>query len=184
MINCQDPFCFFQDDSPKIYPTAPQPVPASFIVDQLFLERGDDGVMRLKGEQENDSFINLKFYSLWQMYSDDACQYCGHTQISAGSWTVKPQILQLTKSAVTPLQKDEQKVIFTVSFLIWFEGTDLKASAAVPVADLDNPKSSCSVQQQGKVGETKQYHILYMLHFLHFFFFFAWLVRQMAKLYY
>ncbi|XP_031701332.1 UHRF1-binding protein 1 isoform X1 [Anarrhichthys ocellatus] len=39
-----------KDDSPKIYPTAPQPVPASFIVDQLLLERGDDGIMRLRAE--------------------------------------------------------------------------------------------------------------------------------------
>ncbi|KAI3357528.1 hypothetical protein L3Q82_015945, partial [Scortum barcoo] len=39
-----------KDDSPKIYPTAPQPVPASFIVDQLLLESGDDGIMRLKAE--------------------------------------------------------------------------------------------------------------------------------------
>lgn len=72
-------------------------------------------------------------------------------------------MLQLTKFAVTSLQKDEQKVIFTVSFLIAAEGTDPKTSAGVPVADPDNPKSSCSVQQQSKVGETKQYHILYML---------------------
>ncbi|XP_035512212.1 UHRF1-binding protein 1 [Morone saxatilis] len=39
-----------KDDSPKIYPTAPQSVPASFIVDQLLLERSDDGLMRLKAE--------------------------------------------------------------------------------------------------------------------------------------
>ncbi|XP_030279872.1 UHRF1-binding protein 1 [Sparus aurata] len=39
-----------KDDSPKIYPTAPQPVPASFIVDQLLLERGEDGMMRLRAE--------------------------------------------------------------------------------------------------------------------------------------
>uniref|UniRef100_A0AAQ6ANJ2 Chorein N-terminal domain-containing protein n=1 Tax=Amphiprion ocellaris TaxID=80972 RepID=A0AAQ6ANJ2_AMPOC len=39
-----------KDDSPKIYPTAPQPVPATFIIDQLLLERGDDGIMRLKGQ--------------------------------------------------------------------------------------------------------------------------------------
>ncbi|XP_068603871.1 bridge-like lipid transfer protein family member 3A [Brachionichthys hirsutus] len=36
-----------KNDGPKIYPTAPQPVPASFIVSQLLLERGDDGTMRL-----------------------------------------------------------------------------------------------------------------------------------------
>ncbi|XP_042347366.1 UHRF1-binding protein 1 [Plectropomus leopardus] len=39
-----------KDDGPKIYPTAPQPVPASFVVDQLLLERSEDGIMRLKAE--------------------------------------------------------------------------------------------------------------------------------------
>ncbi|XP_038578015.1 UHRF1-binding protein 1 [Micropterus salmoides] len=39
-----------KDDSPKIYPTAPQPVPASFIIEQLLLERSENGVMRLKAE--------------------------------------------------------------------------------------------------------------------------------------
>ncbi|XP_034446359.1 UHRF1-binding protein 1 isoform X2 [Hippoglossus hippoglossus] len=38
-----------KDDGPRNYPTAPQPVPATFIVDQLLLERSDDGIMRLKG---------------------------------------------------------------------------------------------------------------------------------------
>uniref|UniRef100_A0A665WEE7 UHRF1 binding protein 1 n=1 Tax=Echeneis naucrates TaxID=173247 RepID=A0A665WEE7_ECHNA len=35
-----------KDDGPRNYPTAPQPVPATFIVDKLLLERGDDGIMR------------------------------------------------------------------------------------------------------------------------------------------
>ncbi|XP_013888456.1 UHRF1-binding protein 1 [Austrofundulus limnaeus] len=39
-----------KDDGPKIYPTAPQPVPAKFIIDQLLLERSDDGMMRVKAE--------------------------------------------------------------------------------------------------------------------------------------
>ncbi|XP_026188557.1 UHRF1-binding protein 1 isoform X2 [Mastacembelus armatus] len=42
-----------KDDSPRIYPTAPQPVPATIVVDQLLLERSDDGVMRLKAEGTN-----------------------------------------------------------------------------------------------------------------------------------
>ncbi|KAJ3587167.1 hypothetical protein NHX12_013556, partial [Muraenolepis orangiensis] len=37
-----------KDDGPRIYPTAPQSVPATFILDQLLLERADDGVLRLK----------------------------------------------------------------------------------------------------------------------------------------
>uniref|UniRef100_A0AAV2LZR6 UHRF1-binding protein 1 n=1 Tax=Knipowitschia caucasica TaxID=637954 RepID=A0AAV2LZR6_KNICA len=39
-----------KDDGPRIYPTAPQPVPATFIVDQLMLERGDDGILRINAE--------------------------------------------------------------------------------------------------------------------------------------
>ncbi|KAJ0064408.1 hypothetical protein NL108_006419, partial [Boleophthalmus pectinirostris] len=38
-----------KDDGPRIYPTAPQPVPATFVVDQLLLERGEDGILRVKG---------------------------------------------------------------------------------------------------------------------------------------
>uniref|UniRef100_A0A3Q3NIA3 Bridge-like lipid transfer protein family member 3A n=1 Tax=Mastacembelus armatus TaxID=205130 RepID=A0A3Q3NIA3_9TELE len=49
-----------KDDSPRIYPTAPQPVPATIVVDQLLLERSDDGVMRLKGgQEEKTSFLNF-----------------------------------------------------------------------------------------------------------------------------
>lgn len=39
-----------KDDGPRIYPTAPQPVPSTFVVDQLLLERGEDGVLRVKSE--------------------------------------------------------------------------------------------------------------------------------------
>ncbi|KAM6924347.1 bridge-like lipid transfer protein family member 3A [Xenentodon cancila] len=39
-----------KDDGPRIYPTAPQPVPAKFIIDQLVLERSDDGILRVKAE--------------------------------------------------------------------------------------------------------------------------------------
>lgn len=60
-------------------------------------------------------------------------------------------------------QKDEQKVILSISFLIAAEGADPKASAGVPAAGSDNPNSSCSVRHQSEVGETKQYDVLYML---------------------
>ncbi|CAL8275793.1 unnamed protein product [Boreogadus saida] len=36
------------DDGPRIYPTAPQSVPATVILDQVLLERTEDGVLRLK----------------------------------------------------------------------------------------------------------------------------------------
>ncbi|XP_061699850.1 bridge-like lipid transfer protein family member 3A [Syngnathoides biaculeatus] len=42
-----------KDDSPRVYPTAPQPTSATFVIDQLLLERSDDGIMRLKAEVLN-----------------------------------------------------------------------------------------------------------------------------------
>ncbi|XP_065817772.1 bridge-like lipid transfer protein family member 3A [Labrus bergylta] len=54
-----------KDDSPKIYPTAPQPVPASFVVDKLLLERGEDGMMRLKAGVPVSGADDLGFYSFY-----------------------------------------------------------------------------------------------------------------------
>uniref|UniRef100_A0A4W5N848 Bridge-like lipid transfer protein family member 3A n=1 Tax=Hucho hucho TaxID=62062 RepID=A0A4W5N848_9TELE len=44
-----------KDDGPKIYPTAPQPQPATFTIDQVVLERSDDGLLRIKGGAGPDS---------------------------------------------------------------------------------------------------------------------------------
>ncbi|XP_056130590.1 bridge-like lipid transfer protein family member 3A [Lampris incognitus] len=44
-----------KDDGPRIYPTAPQPVPATFILDQVLLERADDGIFRLKAGEGTGS---------------------------------------------------------------------------------------------------------------------------------
>ncbi|XP_053706359.1 bridge-like lipid transfer protein family member 3A [Synchiropus splendidus] len=38
-----------KDDGPRIYPTAPQSTPATFVVEQMIMERCEDGIMRLKG---------------------------------------------------------------------------------------------------------------------------------------
>ncbi|KAJ8370433.1 hypothetical protein SKAU_G00104610 [Synaphobranchus kaupii] len=40
-----------KDDGPKIYPTAPQPVPVIFALDQLVLERSDDGIFWLRANR-------------------------------------------------------------------------------------------------------------------------------------
>lgn len=50
-------------------------------------------------------------------------------------------------------QKDEQKVIFTISFLIAAEGKNPKSSAGVPGADPVKTNSFCSGQQQREVRE-------------------------------
>ncbi|KAG7266825.1 hypothetical protein CRUP_026243 [Coryphaenoides rupestris] len=46
-----------KDDGPRIYPTAPQSVPATFILDQVLVERADDGILRLK---ENAARLNAE----------------------------------------------------------------------------------------------------------------------------
>ncbi|KAJ8016716.1 hypothetical protein DPEC_G00010220 [Dallia pectoralis] len=38
-----------KDDGPRIYPTAPQPQPVTFTVDQVVLERSDDGLLTIRG---------------------------------------------------------------------------------------------------------------------------------------
>ncbi|XP_038867408.1 UHRF1-binding protein 1-like [Salvelinus namaycush] len=38
-----------KDDGPKVYPTAPQPQPVTFTIDQVVVERSDDGILRIKG---------------------------------------------------------------------------------------------------------------------------------------
>uniref|UniRef100_A0A3P9MDT7 UHRF1 binding protein 1 n=1 Tax=Oryzias latipes TaxID=8090 RepID=A0A3P9MDT7_ORYLA len=40
-----------KDDGPRIYPTAPKPVPAKFIIDHLLMERSDDGIMRVRTDR-------------------------------------------------------------------------------------------------------------------------------------
>ncbi|XP_026055039.1 UHRF1-binding protein 1-like isoform X2 [Carassius auratus] len=40
-----------KDDGPRVYPTAPQPVPVLFSLDGIVLERMDDGVLRLRPAQ-------------------------------------------------------------------------------------------------------------------------------------
>lgn len=41
---------FCQDDGPRVYPTAPQPVPVLFSLDGIMLERLDDGILCLRCE--------------------------------------------------------------------------------------------------------------------------------------
>uniref|UniRef100_A0A6Q2Y8U2 Chorein N-terminal domain-containing protein n=1 Tax=Esox lucius TaxID=8010 RepID=A0A6Q2Y8U2_ESOLU len=42
-----------KDDGPKVYPTAPQPQPVTFTVEQVVLERSDDGRLTIRGDWEN-----------------------------------------------------------------------------------------------------------------------------------
>lgn len=49
-VNHVSSLSLWQDDGPRVYPTAPQPVPVLFSLDGIVLERMDDGVLSLRRE--------------------------------------------------------------------------------------------------------------------------------------
>ncbi|XP_035378285.1 UHRF1-binding protein 1 isoform X1 [Electrophorus electricus] len=55
-LSMHDTRLTLKDDGPRVYPTAPQPTPASFFLDGVVLERLDDGVLTLRciGSQSGD----------------------------------------------------------------------------------------------------------------------------------
>uniref|UniRef100_A0A8C4RMN2 UHRF1-binding protein 1-like n=1 Tax=Erpetoichthys calabaricus TaxID=27687 RepID=A0A8C4RMN2_ERPCA len=50
-IDLVDASVTLKDDGPRVYPTSPKPIPVTFCVDQLTLERCEDGVFYLKADQ-------------------------------------------------------------------------------------------------------------------------------------
>ncbi|KAG7472115.1 hypothetical protein MATL_G00105110 [Megalops atlanticus] len=46
-----------KDDGPKVYPTAPQPVPVTFALDSVVLERTDDGIFWLRADTASESAV-------------------------------------------------------------------------------------------------------------------------------
>lgn len=66
-----------------------------------------------------------------------------------------PNILnrKITAVQASETQKDEQKVIFTSSFVVAAEGKNPKSSTGVPAADPANTHSISSGQQHSEVRE-------------------------------
>lgn len=52
-------FSLCQDDNPRVFPTAPQPVPVLFSLDGIVLERLDDGILRLRRESFGFGLLQL-----------------------------------------------------------------------------------------------------------------------------
>uniref|UniRef100_A0A8C0HE74 UHRF1 binding protein 1 n=1 Tax=Buteo japonicus TaxID=224669 RepID=A0A8C0HE74_9AVES len=46
-----------KDDSPRVYPTSPGPVPITLGVDHVIVKRRDDGVFYLTGQQHQETFL-------------------------------------------------------------------------------------------------------------------------------
>lgn len=57
-------FVFFQDDSPRVYPTSPGPVPITLAVDHVIVKRRDDGVFYLTGQQHQETCFILPWHPL------------------------------------------------------------------------------------------------------------------------
>ncbi|KAM9343073.1 bridge-like lipid transfer protein family member 3A [Pholidichthys leucotaenia] len=91
-----------KDDGPRIYPTAPQPTPATFIVDQLLLERSDDGIMRVKGDDRDAPVAASN----------------NHNGSNIGQQQSKSQTLESelceTQAALTHALKDRERLLLEV----------------------------------------------------------------------
>ncbi|NXL36897.1 URFB1 protein, partial [Glaucidium brasilianum] len=46
-----------KDDSPRVYPTSPGPVPITLAVDHVIVKRRDDGVFYLTGQRPREMFL-------------------------------------------------------------------------------------------------------------------------------
>ncbi|XP_056589119.1 bridge-like lipid transfer protein family member 3A [Triplophysa dalaica] len=62
-----------KDDGPRVYPTAPQPVPVLFSLDGIVLERLDDGILRLRPAQNHPA-------SETEVCQEMADQSCSRTE--------------------------------------------------------------------------------------------------------
>ncbi|XP_049920250.1 UHRF1-binding protein 1 [Epinephelus moara] len=97
-----------KDDGPKIYPTAPQPVPASFIVDALLLERSEDGLMRLKAEgTDPEASAGVPVAD-----PDNSNSSCSDQQQSEGQ-TLESQLSD-AQAALTQALSDRERLLLEV----------------------------------------------------------------------
>ncbi|XP_040049213.2 bridge-like lipid transfer protein family member 3A [Gasterosteus aculeatus] len=98
-----------KDDSPKIYPTAPQAVPASFVVDRLLLERGDDGVMRLRAERSDPPEASAGGPVAGPHNANHSC--CGHKQPEGQTLETR---LSDAEAALTRALCDQERLLLEV----------------------------------------------------------------------
>ncbi|KAM6977224.1 bridge-like lipid transfer protein family member 3A [Aplochiton taeniatus] len=97
-----------KDDSPKIYPSAPQAVPTTFTVDQLLMERTDDCMLRIKGSGGTNASAGGREARLEK--PDTSCSG-PHQQCM--SPTLESQLSQ-AQSALSEALSDRQRLLLEV----------------------------------------------------------------------
>ncbi|XP_038138689.1 UHRF1-binding protein 1 [Cyprinodon tularosa] len=97
-----------KDDGPRIYPTAPQPVPAKFIIEQMLLQRSDDGIMRIKAESaDTNSSADVPAAGIDRFNGTDFVQ-----QQSEGG-TLESQLCD-TQAALTQALSERERLLLEV----------------------------------------------------------------------
>ncbi|XP_023189085.1 UHRF1-binding protein 1 isoform X1 [Xiphophorus maculatus] len=100
-----------KDDGPRIYPTAPQPVPAKFIIDQLLLQRSDDGIMRIKGgENSRAEGANTKPLAGVPAAGFDTFNGANSVQQQSKSRTLESQLWD-TQAALTQALTERERLL-------------------------------------------------------------------------
>ncbi|NWU68253.1 URFB1 protein, partial [Pterocles burchelli] len=62
-IEVMDAKITLKDDSPRVYPTSPGPVPITLAVDHVIVKRRDDGVFYITGQQHRETCFLLPQHS-------------------------------------------------------------------------------------------------------------------------
>ncbi|XP_041953572.1 UHRF1-binding protein 1 isoform X1 [Alosa sapidissima] len=107
-IRLRDTVLKLKDNGPRVYPTAPQPVPVVFSLDGVVLERSDDGVFSLRpGDNQSEAEGTV---------STAACRENGQRHCSDATEHNKPHESELSEAQVALAQAllDRERLLLEV----------------------------------------------------------------------
>nr|XP_015823924.2 bridge-like lipid transfer protein family member 3A [Nothobranchius furzeri] len=108
-LHLQNVTITLKDDGPRIYPTAPQPVPAKFVIDQLLLERSDDGLMRVKTDLQPSADVPV----VEHVSGSAGCNSFSPVQHLSEIPTLDSQLYKV-QAALTQALRDKERLLLEV----------------------------------------------------------------------
>ncbi|XP_039604616.1 UHRF1-binding protein 1 [Polypterus senegalus] len=115
-IDLADTSVTLKDDGPRVYPTSPKPIPVTFCVDQLTLERCEDGVFYLKAPEAQKPILTepevdlLTSHSRWSTVQKPGAL----TSISPSEASVSEALrleLAISQKALSQAIADKEKLL-------------------------------------------------------------------------
>ncbi|NWT42148.1 URFB1 protein, partial [Chroicocephalus maculipennis] len=107
-----------KDDSPRVYPTSPGPVPITLAVDHVIVKRRDDGVFYLTGQQHWETCFILPWCSPGFLQEQKAPAECVLAAPAAGARGLQlkevPELqreLQTMKLALAEANMDKARLL-------------------------------------------------------------------------